>query len=150
MRRLAILILLAACGPKHASPPPDDDLSELEPPLEKPAVCTANDPQRWRDEVGPSEDDGDTELARRQNAACDAVMPKLTSCAVEDACTKMEPGKLHELDLEKTAPIHLRENLKTCKDSSMSSRQVRVYEVCFEAETECGPLAACLENAAPE
>jgi hypothetical protein len=28
----------------------------------------------------------------------------------------------------------------------MSSRQVRVLEVCFKQETECGPLTECLKN----
>jgi hypothetical protein len=31
----------------------------------------------------------------------------------------------------------------------MSSRQVRVYEVCMREETECAALTACLENASP-
>jgi len=147
VRVLAIAFLLAACGPKHAAPPPDDDddLSELEPPLEQPAVCTANSPDRWTEDVEPPA--GATEIEVRQQTACNSVMPKLTACAVEDACTKLEPGKVHELDLENTAPIHARELLKTCKATPMSSRQVRVYEVCFAQEPECGPLAACLENA---
>jgi hypothetical protein len=32
----------------------------------------------------------------------------------------------------------------------MSSRQVRVHEVCMREETECDALTACLENAKPE
>jgi hypothetical protein len=32
----------------------------------------------------------------------------------------------------------------------MSSRQVRVLEVCFREETECAPLEACLANLSPE
>ena len=31
-----------------------------------------------------------------------------------------------------------------------SSRQVRVYEVCLQEESECEPLIACLENAQPQ
>ena len=36
--------------------------------------------------------------------------------------------------------------MKTCKHASYSSRQVRVLEVCFRAESQCIPLLACLEH----
>jgi hypothetical protein len=52
--------------------------------------------------------------------------------------------------IEETAPIHTREFLRKCKSSTLSSRQVRVYEVCDHEETECGPLVACLDNLHPK
>lgn len=144
-RWLVILAFAAACGPKHTDPPPDDD--DL-PDLTGKPVCESNSPERWTADVTPP--DGDTEIARRQQAACNQVMPVLTACAVSDACEKMEPDKLAELDLENTAPIHARENLKKCKGTPMSSHQVRVYEVCIrEEQGDCAALAACLENANP-
>lgn len=152
-RALLLLCVLAACGPKHASPPPaddEDDLSALKPPPGPEGVCEANTPEHWASQVELSNGVGDTEIERRQNAACDKVMPKLTACAVEDACAKMAPKDLEELDLEHTAPVHLTKNLEQCMGSPMSSRQVRVYEVCSAEETECGPLAACLEHAKAE
>jgi hypothetical protein len=90
-----------------------------------------------------------TELERRQGAACEALGPRLTDCAIADARATMTPEQLAELDVEKTAPVHTREMIKQCKDQTMSSRQVRVYEVCMREETECDALTACLENAQP-
>ena len=136
MKRLTLLLVLLAGCPKHAStPPPDDDDTLPDPPGTKPE---------------PEPPAPTTELERRQYAACDRVIPRLTQCAVEDARARMDPDELAKLDLEHTAPIHTRENLKKCKNGYMSSRQVRVYEVCDREETECGPLVTCLDNAKPE
>jgi hypothetical protein len=91
----------------------------------------------------------ETELARRQNAACETLAPRLTDCAIADARNTMSPAELAKLEIEKTAPIHTQKFLESCKAQSLSSRQVRVYEVCLKAETECTPLAECLDNANP-
>jgi hypothetical protein len=135
---LAILLLtIAACGgPRRAAG--DDD--------------TLPDPGGAR--PGGDPDDGSApaanELERRQHAACERIIPRLTECAVADARRQLSPEKLAELDLERTAPIHTREHLRKCKAAPMSSRQVRVYEVCDREETECEPLAECLMHAQPK
>jgi hypothetical protein len=136
------LCLLIACGgskPAQESPGDDDDT------LPDPGTAAPGEASP-EDDLPPAE----TELQRRQYAACERLIPRLTECAVADARKNLPPDKLAELDLEHTAPIHTRENLKKCKKGQLSSRQVRVYEVCDREETECGPLTECLANALPK
>ena len=123
---IALVLLLAACGTKTKGGGDDDTLPDPPPP-----------PQQ-------------TELEKRQGAACEQLGPRLTDCAIADARATMTAAELAELDIESTAPLHTREMIKECKAQTMSSRQVRVYEVCLREETECAPLTACLENAAPD
>jgi hypothetical protein len=91
-----------------------------------------------------------TELERRRDTACEQVGPKLTACAVADARVELDAGRMpkKEFDLN-TAPEVQRKNteesVKAC-EVPMSSRQVRVLEVCFKEEQECGPLADCLTH----
>lgn len=87
-----------------------------------------------------------TELEIRRDASCEALGPRLTACAVAEARRTMTAEELAKLDLEKTAPVHSEEFTTECKRQQLSSRQVRVYEVCQQAETECEPLLACLEH----
>ena len=105
-------------------------------------------PEPVRNEAPPPETR--TQLQARQEAACEQVGPRVTQCAVADAKAKMKPDEVAKLDLEKTAPIHTREFIKQCTSGYMSSRQVRVYEVCLREETECDPFLACLDNAKPQ
>lgn len=98
---------------------------------------------------GDTPPDTRTEVERRRDAACEALAPRMTSCAIEDARRTMTPEELAKLDIEATAPIHTREFVKSCRTQSLSSRQVRVYEVCLREETACDPLIACLDNASP-
>ena len=91
-----------------------------------------------------------TELERRRDAACEQLGPKLTECAAADAKKTMSPEELKKLDLDKTAPVHTRKFIEECKQQQLSSRQVRVYEVCLREETACEPLVACLDNAKPQ
>jgi hypothetical protein len=142
MRRLLplLFVILAAC-PKKAAPVEDDTLPDPVPGGGVgPGHVTEGEP-----EPPPPE----TELQKRQYAACELVIPRLTACAVADAKAKMSAEEYAKLDVEHTAPIHTRENVKKCKRDYMSSRQVRVYEVCDREETECEPLVACLDNAKP-
>ena len=90
-----------------------------------------------------------SELAIRQGAACEAIGPRLTACAVAEARRTMSADELAKLDLEKTAPVHTEEFITECKAQRLSSRQVRVYEVCSVEETECDPLVTCLDNVNP-
>ncbi len=91
-----------------------------------------------------------TPLELRRDTACEALGPKITACAVADARTELEAGRIkkQEFDLT-TGPDVQRKNteefVKAC-EVEMSSRQVRVLEVCLKEETACGPLADCLTH----
>lgn len=131
MKRLAIALLLAGCGGK-ATPPPSEPTPQLAPAPDKPA----------------------SELQRRQDAACERLGPKLTQCAAADAKADLAAGKTSKEQYDKdTAQAVLAKNTeefeRQCKESQMSSRQVRVLEVCFREESECEPLRKCLENLKP-
>jgi hypothetical protein len=120
--RAILLVLLVACGGGGANTPPPDP-----------------DPTPTR-----------TELQARQAAACEQAGPRLTDCAIADAKASLPPEEVAKLDLEKTRPIHTREFIKECSEGYMSSRQVRVYEVCLREEAACDALLACLDNAKPQ
>lgn len=113
----------------------------------KPADDTLPDDRRGATDDGGAS--GATELERRRDAACEALAPRMTTCAIDDARATMSAEELAKLDVEKTAPIHTREFAKSCKTQSLSSRQVRVYEVCLREETDCDALIACLDHANP-
>ena len=139
MKRLAIVLLFAACGGKSAGPASpggasgsasDDDLT-----------------------IHPQKPGGgaETEFDRRRQAACEQVGAKVAACAVEDTRNdKAHPPTKDELaQLDQTAAIDKREYVKKCVDGPMSSRQVRVMEVCVQQETQCDPFLACLDNMKP-
>jgi hypothetical protein len=90
--------------------------------------------------------DGRTEIEVRRDAACEELGPRLTSCAIADARATMSAEELAKLDLEKTAPAHTEEFIDECQRQQLSSRQVRVYEVCLREESDCEALIACLDN----
>ena len=94
----------------------------------------------------------DTPIHKRRNAACDKVGAKLAACAVEDTKNdKAHPPTADELrDLDKTAAIDKREYVKGCVAQEMSSRQVRVMEVCLEQATACEAFVTCLDNMKPQ
>lgn len=118
------------------------------------AACSG--PQRAPDHTGATPADPDpgnprTPIERRRDAACDALGPKLTACAVADARADFAAGKIDRRQLEvDTAPEWQQKLtakwLTECKAARYSSRQVRVLEVCFREETACGPLVACLDH----
>jgi hypothetical protein len=126
----ALALVLAACGSKK-------------PPVAEPD-----------DTLGPGPGSGsahaDSEIHRRRDAACVALGPRVTACAVEDAKATMTPEELKSLDLEATARVHQREFVKECSSAELSSRQVRVYEVCAREAPDCAALDACLKNADPQ
>lgn len=139
MRLLALLAVAAfACGPKPAAKQPADD-DEL-PDLHN-AKGGPGEPQ-GEPEPPPPED----ELHRRQYAACDAIVPRMTACAVEDAKANMTPEQLKDLDVEQTSKIHTRENTKKCKNWGLNGHQVRVLEVCDQETDNCSDLRDCLDN----
>jgi hypothetical protein len=88
-------------------------------------------------------------IEKRRDAACEQLGPKITACAVEDAKADLAAGKVGQEQFARdTAPDVQRKNTeefqKSCKSTAYSSRQVRVLEVCFREETQCGPLLDCL------
>ena len=96
--------------------------------------------------------DSRTPFEQRRDAACKQLAPKLTACAVEDAKADLAAGKVtQEQYAQDTQSGVLAKNtdlfVEKCTGwRDMSSRQLRVLEVCFAQESECGPLRACLEN----
>lgn len=93
---------------------------------------------------------GKTELQRRQEAACAAVGERTTACAVADAKAKATATELRDLALDQTAPRNTEKFVAECVARQMSSRQVRVFEVCYREERECEPFFSCLEHARPQ
>ena len=127
MKSLLLAAVLVACGGKStpSTTPPDDD---------PPGVV--------QDTRSPIE--------KRRDAACEQLRPKLVQCAVEDARAEHEAGRMSKQDFEANTASGVQEKLgdewmKSCR-VEMSSRQVRVLEVCYREEPQCGPLIACLEH----
>jgi hypothetical protein len=136
VRRLACIVSIvalvaAACGGKQT-----------------PAGPGSGDPD-------PIARDNRTPIEKRRDAACDALGPKLTACAVEDARQALAAGKITKKQFDEDTTPQLQKALtqdwlKKCKASrNISSRQVRVLEVCFQEEQQCGPLHDCLLNLDP-
>lgn len=133
MKRLALMcMLVAACGNPPATKSPDN--TDPEPHMG--TVARAHDTR--------------TPLEQRRDAACKALGPRITKCALEDSKIAARQGEITQKQLaEISAPEILAKNtaefIEKC-EAPMSSRQVRVLEVCHRAETECAPLLACLEH----
>jgi hypothetical protein len=135
MKRLALGLAFALIGcssqPKpNTTPGPDPDPT-LKPP---PAV---HDPR--------------TPIEKRRDAACEAVAPRITACAVEDAKRDLANGKVtkQQFDQDTASGVvkkHTEEFTKKCETQALSSRQVRVLEVCPAQEHDCDPMLACLDN----
>ncbi|CAN5908690.1 hypothetical protein BH11MYX3_BH11MYX3_04770 [soil metagenome] len=89
-----------------------------------------------------------TPIEKRRDVACDELAPRLTQCAVDDAKADAAAGKISKDQLAKdTGPEILRKNTEEAKKAckvDLSSRQVRVIEVCTKEETECAALQDCL------
>jgi len=91
-----------------------------------------------------------TPIEKRRDAACEKVGAKLTDCALEDAKKDLAAGKVtkKEFDLNTAEGVlkrHTEKFVEQC-EVPLSSRQVRVLEVCYQEEQQCGPLADCLTH----
>ena len=126
--KYALLVLVLACGAKQH---------------------TDTDPVPGGGSATPVAHDTRTPLEQRRDAACEQIQPRLTDCAVDDAKKTMKPDELAKLKPDELRGAHKQKFLKECKGSSMSSRQVRVLEVCYREEKDCDPLAECLKNLEP-
>jgi len=125
--RSLLLVALVACGGKQ-TPATDTSGSGSGQPVVK--------------------QDTRSEIEKRRDTACENLKPKLYQCAVDDAKAEVAAGRMKKNDFASlTSPEvkakHGEEWLKQCR-VEMSSRQVRVLEVCFKEEQECGPLLSCL------
>jgi hypothetical protein len=118
------------------------------------AACSGN----GKGPVGPGSGSGSapppvdnrSEIEKRRDAACEALQPKLFTCAIEEAKAEMSPEAFAKLKPEELRGAHRKEFFGKCKGASYSSRQIRVLEVCFREEKECGPLRDCLLNLEPK
>ena len=122
-----VLVLLFACGGKQ---PAANGSGSGEP-------------------TGPAKDTR-TPIEVRRDAACDQLGPKVTACAVEDAKADLAAGKTtqKQYDQDTSSEVQHRNTekfLEACK-IPMSSRQVRVLEVCFKEESACDALLDCLSH----
>jgi hypothetical protein len=112
-------------------------------------ACGGGAPQPAEPATPSAAPDPRTPIERRRDAACDQLGPKITACAVEDAKADLAAGKIARADFDRdTAPdVRAKNSAKfvaECKSHPYSSRQVRVLEVCFHEEPQCGPLLDCL------
>ncbi len=126
---VVMLALAAGCGSKQ-SPQPSDGSGAA------PGPGPVADPR--------------SEIEQRRDTACDALGPRITACAVEDARAELAAGRMRQADFDaNTSPAIQQKNTEAFESSckvELSSRQVRVLEVCLDEETDCAPLVACLEN----
>jgi hypothetical protein len=134
MRSAALWLAIAACGGTQPPPPSNGGSSD------EPAGVV-------KDTRPP--------IVQRRDAACDQLGPKLARCAVEDSRAMRAAGKITQAQFDEAMKPGGERALaedwrKKCRQGYMSSRQVRVLEVCFRAETACAPLEACLANLNPE
>jgi len=132
MKTWIMLIALVACGPKKSP----------EPVANEGGGSSAAPPKDTR-----------TEIDRRRDAACEALGPRITKCAVEDAKKDFAAGKVKKQQLDQDTSQGVQDKntaefIKKCKNppTPYSSRQVRVLEVCPKEESECGPMLSCLDN----
>lgn len=88
--------------------------------------------------------------AERQTAVCETVAKLATDCAVANAKATLSERELEELELDKVAPIQVREMTSKCSRSALSLRQVEVYEACVERFASCDAFIRCMDAAAPK
>jgi hypothetical protein len=135
LRIAALLLALAGCGGKQPTPPSGGGGGSDAPP------------------TGVVKDTR-TEIERRRDAACDKLGPKLAQCAVEDSRAELALGKITQKQFQEATKPDVVRGLaedwrKNCRKGYLSSRQVRVLEVCFREEKDCAPLEGCLANLKP-
>jgi hypothetical protein len=127
MKSFVVIAALAACGGKQPT-------GETGPAAGSGAPAVA---------------DTRTPFEKRLDAACKALEPKIVDCTVADAKASLDAGKLSQAqfdDLTQPGILHklADEWEEKCDRRDRSSRQVRVFEVCYREEHECAPLLDCL------
>lgn len=135
MKTLLIACLLFACGGKQTTNPGTGSAAGSGSGSAEPPPDTRN------------------EFQKRLATACQAVGTKVTECAVEDAKALLAAGKITQKDYDQNTQFdvlkkHTEEFVKKCDVPAMSSRQVRVLEVCHKEESQCAPFLDCLSHLA--
>jgi hypothetical protein len=130
MKTILFVLALAACGSSKTQTPVSNAGSGEDPP-------------------GPVKDTR-TEIERRRDTACKALGPRITQCAADDAKVALTEGRLKQADYDAITKPEVKaknteEFVEDCTSKELSSRQVRVLEVCHKEESECGPLLSCLD-----
>ena len=120
------------------------------------AACSSSSQPPPNNERSPTPSpvahDTRTPFEQRRDAACKQLAPKLTQCAVEDAKADLDAGKSSAQQYKQdTDPRVLAKNTEEFIDKctswrDMSSRQVRVLEVCYRDAPDCTQLRECLKN----
>lgn len=128
----AVVALVTACGPKQTATPTNNVGS---------GAGSNTDVGNFKDTR--------TEIEKRRDAACEQLQPTLTECAIADAKASLSKEEYAKLKPEELRTAHKKKFIEEC-EVDMSSRQVRVLEVCFKEEKECGPLSECLRNLQPQ
>lgn len=128
--RAIVLVALVACGGKQTPAPPSGGSGSAD--------------------VGPVKDTRN-DFQKRLATACESVGKRITDCAVADAKKEVEAGRMTQKDFDlNTKPEILEKNteafVKKCDVPEMTSRQVRVLEVCHKEETACEPFVDCLSH----
>jgi hypothetical protein len=129
--RLVIVILVAACGGSKPTPTgPGSGSNTTEPEHHA--------------------EDKRTLIEKRRDAGCTALKPKLTACAAADSKARLEAKQISKAEYDAAVDPRVLAKfgekwMESCQ-IPMSSRQVRVLEVCFKEESECGPLEDCLTH----
>lgn len=132
MKSLLLVALVAACGNARSGDSTTPSGSSTEPP--------------------PPMKDTRSEFEKRLDAACNALGPTLTTCAVADANEKLKSGEITQKQFDEITKPEIVHKLddewrKTCyQPTKFTSYQLRVLEVCKREESECGPLQDCLDN----
>ncbi|MEJ7602764.1 MAG: hypothetical protein WKG01_33055 [Kofleriaceae bacterium] len=125
-----LLVLVVACGSKQTPAPIQNPGSE-----QPPGGVT----------------DTRSEIDKRRETACTEVGQKVTACAVDDAHAELAAGRIKKEQHEAITAAGIQkknteEFVTKCNVPDMSSRQVRVLEVCVREEAACGPFLACLDH----
>ena len=118
------------------------------------AACTPSSPTTTTT-TPPPPSDTRTPIEKRRDAACEKVGAKTAQCAVEESNQKFAKGEVskkeHEQAIEPRVVRALADKYSAdCRRPQLSSRQVRVYEVCLREETQCAPFLSCLDNVQPQ
>jgi hypothetical protein len=117
-------------------------------------ACTPSSPATTTT-TPPPPTDTRTPIEKRRDEGCVKVGKMSARCAVEDSNQRFAKGEItkteHEQAIEPKIVRALADKYTSeCRHIDMSSRQVRVMEVCMREETECGPWQSCIANMQPQ
>jgi hypothetical protein len=91
-----------------------------------------------------------TELEKRRDTGCEQAGERLRDCTFADLKRARDAGEVTQKHFDTYNTPDMRRAfmgdwLKKCR-VPMSSRQVRVLEVCLKEEPDCAPFADCLTH----